>query len=218
MVYRGASYNIPIAIWITRDYPRQPPIAYVVPTNEMLVRASKDMDVSGRCRIEYLRNWEKKSEVRTRELVLAGSTDVHCNLNRQGCNLVFLLEAMQDKFSREPPVYAKPKSTSTASQQADVSAKSNVDYSGRPPPPLPKTEINEQVGRSLSAPQNNVLPHVPAKPGNPAVSSVSLLRSSSASTAPIIRSRSQSPAIGHAVSCVNIGRFDPGSVELVTLP
>lgn len=65
IAYRGASYHIPIAVWITREYPRLPPIAYVVPTSDMLVRASKFMDVSGKCQIEYLQNWERKSEVST---------------------------------------------------------------------------------------------------------------------------------------------------------
>lgn len=61
--YRNASYNIPIAIWLTREYPRQPPIAYVVPTNDMLVKAGRYVDVSGKCSIDYLQNWARKSEV-----------------------------------------------------------------------------------------------------------------------------------------------------------
>lgn len=61
--FRGASYNIPIAVWLPREYPRNPPIAYVVPTSDMLVRAGPDVDVSGRCSGQYLHNWERKSEV-----------------------------------------------------------------------------------------------------------------------------------------------------------
>lgn len=68
--YRQSSYHIPVAIWLTRDYPREPPIAYVVPTSDMLVRPGKYMDVSGRCTIEYLQNWARKSEVRV--LVVLG--------------------------------------------------------------------------------------------------------------------------------------------------
>ncbi|KAG1782457.1 UEV domain-containing protein [Suillus placidus] len=86
--FRGASYNIPIAVWVTKEYPRQPPIVYVVPTQDMLVRPSKHVDVSGRCKVEYIQHWEKKSEA---------------------CNLSALLEALQQEFSRGPPVYAKPK-------------------------------------------------------------------------------------------------------------
>lgn len=61
--YRGASYNIPMAFWVTREYPRHPPIAYVVPTNDMLVKAGKYVDVSGRCNIDYIQHWERKDEV-----------------------------------------------------------------------------------------------------------------------------------------------------------
>lgn len=61
--FRGAAYNIPIAIWVPREYPRIPPLAYVVPTSDMLVRAGPEMDVSGRSFLQYLRHWERKSEV-----------------------------------------------------------------------------------------------------------------------------------------------------------
>jgi hypothetical protein len=63
IVFHHTSYNIPIALWLTRQYPSQPPIVYVVPTNEMLVKAGKYVDVSGRCNIEYILLWERKSEV-----------------------------------------------------------------------------------------------------------------------------------------------------------
>jgi len=77
-----------MAFWITRDYPRHPPITYVVPTINMLVRAGKHLDVSGRCNAEYIQNWERKDE---------------------GCSLSALLESLQEHFSKEPPVYLKPK-------------------------------------------------------------------------------------------------------------
>ena len=64
IAFRGASYNIPIAVWVPLEYPRTPPLAYVVPTSDMLVRAGPDMDPSGRSFVHYVRNWERKSEVR----------------------------------------------------------------------------------------------------------------------------------------------------------
>jgi len=51
---------------MTRQYPREPPLAFVVPTSDMLVKSSKYVDVSGLCRIEYIASWEKKYEVRVR--------------------------------------------------------------------------------------------------------------------------------------------------------
>lgn len=69
--YRQASYHIPIAIWITRQYPREPPLTFVVPTSDMLVKPSKHINVSGLCRIDYVLNWEKKYEVRPGHIAVA---------------------------------------------------------------------------------------------------------------------------------------------------
>ncbi|KAI9064352.1 UEV-domain-containing protein [Trametes sanguinea] len=167
--FRGSSYNIPIAVWVPREYPRNPPIAYVVPTSDMLVRPGPDMDTSGRCLIDYLRNWERKCE---------------------GCDLVALLDAMKDAFSRQPPVYAKPKDV-TATQQPQPSRppSSAPDYAARPPPPVP-LERHGPADRTAQpmaspAPPPNGPPPLPAKPG----SSVS---------SPPIASRSVSVPVPHA--------------------
>ena len=64
VTYRRATYNIPVAIWVTRDHPKEHPIAYVVAASDMLIRASQHIDLSGRCNIEYIQNWQRKSEVR----------------------------------------------------------------------------------------------------------------------------------------------------------
>ena len=64
ITYRQATYNIPVAIWLTRDYPKEHPIPYVVATPDMLIRSSPYIDLSGRCNIEYIQNWQRKSEVR----------------------------------------------------------------------------------------------------------------------------------------------------------
>ena len=61
--FRGASYNIPIQIWIPYGYPDEVPIVYVVPNSEMLVRKSEFVDPNGRCVFPYMSTWEKKSEV-----------------------------------------------------------------------------------------------------------------------------------------------------------
>ncbi|KAG1905691.1 UEV-domain-containing protein [Suillus fuscotomentosus] len=129
--FRGASYNIPIAVWVTKEYPRQPPIVYVVPTQDMLVRPSKHVDVSGQCKIEYIQHWEKKSEA---------------------CNLSALLEALQQEFSRGPPVYAKPKtitvpippSSPSPLQESSASSPSRVALGNDRPalPPKPNSSAH----------------------------------------------------------------------------
>ncbi|KAI0934374.1 hypothetical protein AcW1_005917 [Taiwanofungus camphoratus] len=189
ITFRAVSYNIPIALWLTREYPRQPPIAYVVPTSDMLVKPGPDMDVSGRCHIGYLRNWEKKSEA---------------------CSLTALIEAMQDAFSREPPVYAKPKRVSSPHSASMRSQMTGPDYSGRPPPSLPGTYAHtppHAPSPSVSSVNSHERPPLPAKPSSSAVSPVpysrtaSILPSDSRSN-----SRSQSPIV---LSDSPLGRRPP---------
>ncbi|KAI0082701.1 UEV-domain-containing protein [Panus rudis PR-1116 ss-1] len=162
ITYRGSPYNIPIAVWLTKDYPRQPPIAYVVPTTDMLVRPSKYIDVSGKCGIEYVRNWERKSE---------------------GCNLLALLEAMQDHFSREPPVYAKPKPSPTPQPQQSRTPASGADYSARPPPPVPPVHPASPPLSQAASSGNDDRPPLPLKPPSTAVSSPSVAPSAPAPSA-----------------------------------
>ncbi|KAI0736986.1 UEV-domain-containing protein [Fomitopsis betulina] len=152
--FRGASYNIPIAVWLSREYPQQPPIAYVVPTNDMLVRPGPEMDVSGKCQLQYLLSWDRKPE---------------------GCSLVALLEAMQDNFSHIPPVYSKP---ARAITQPTMLSRPPVgpDYTSRPPPPVPGTHAptpSQTSPSPIPAANNAPLPPLPAKPGNPAINPAS---------------------------------------------
>lgn len=94
--FRSATYNIPMALWVPRPYPREPPLAYVTPTNDMLVRKGKHVDLSGRVGGAYLEQWQRKWEA---------------------CSLLELVHDCQAMFSQEPPVYAKPKNAGTASQR-----------------------------------------------------------------------------------------------------
>jgi ESCRT-I complex subunit TSG101 len=64
ITFRQAAYNIPLAIWLPRDYPKDHPIPYVLATPDMLIRSSQYIELSGRCNIEYIQNWQRKSEVR----------------------------------------------------------------------------------------------------------------------------------------------------------
>ncbi|KAH9946184.1 UEV-domain-containing protein [Epithele typhae] len=146
--FRGASYNIPLAIWAPREYPREPPIAYVVPTGDMLVRAGPQVEPSGRCFVQYVRDWERKSE---------------------GCNIIGLLEAMQHAFSREPPVYARPKDAGNVQSQSPGSQPlATAEYSHRPPPPLPPSSVPANASPTPPADTRpGGPPPLPAKPGVP---------------------------------------------------
>lgn len=150
--FRGAAYNIPINVWITREYPTQPPIVYVVPTGDMLVRPGKFLEVSGRSNSEYMQQWERKSE---------------------GCNLLGLLEGLQHQFSNDPPVYAKPRETTPppAPVAGPVNSSLSPAYSSRPPPPLPGVARSPPpapatpLGTIQQVPQSPNRPVLPPKPG-----------------------------------------------------
>ncbi|KAG2172955.1 hypothetical protein INT44_004696 [Umbelopsis vinacea] len=92
ITYRASPYNIPVAIWIPIEYPMSPPIFYVRPTSNMLVRPGMNVDVSGFCYHAYLSTWKE---------------DV---VNH---NLAELIAIFQQVFGKEPPVYTKPPNTTS---------------------------------------------------------------------------------------------------------
>ncbi|KAJ7219235.1 UEV-domain-containing protein [Mycena pura] len=147
ITYRGASYNIPVALWIPRDYPREPPLPYVVPTTDMLVKPGPRLDVSGRSSIDYVQQWARKSE---------------------GCSLVPLLEAMQAEFSQVPPVYAKPKESRDPPRQSQLSPQQSQlspqqsQLSPQQPPQQPLQQHQEPA--RPQPPQPPVLPPKPQTP------------------------------------------------------
>jgi hypothetical protein len=57
ITYRGATYQIPLHIWIPHEYPRSPPLAFVVPTKEMAVRKGREVEPGGRIRGEIVEEW-----------------------------------------------------------------------------------------------------------------------------------------------------------------
>ncbi|KAJ7452462.1 UEV domain-containing protein [Mycena galericulata] len=140
--YRNASYNIPIAVWLTRDFPREPPLPYVVPTADMLVKPGPRLDVSGRSSVDYVQQWARKSE---------------------GCSLPALLDAMQAEFSKSPPVYAKPAATAPPPPSRPASQPPQPpNRPGQPPslPPKPLTPSQAQYAPQY-APQPAQTPQYP---------------------------------------------------------
>lgn len=70
----------------------------------------------------------------------------------KGCTLSALFEALQDHFSREPPVYSKPK------DDRPVSSTGNLPYAERAPPPVPS---NAPSASNTPSPQRPALPSKP---------------------------------------------------------
>lgn len=128
IVYRQTTYHIPVAVWLPHAYPADPPMVYVVPTSDMLVKASKHVDVSGRCTFQYTQAWQTKSE---------------------GCHLLALIDVLIDAFSAQPPLYAKPQRPPSSSSSSSSPV---PNYSTRPPrtPPPPPPPLPPHPTASLS--------------------------------------------------------------------
>ncbi|WWD17812.1 hypothetical protein CI109_102255 [Kwoniella shandongensis] len=122
--YKGATYHIPLHVWVPHEYPRSPPLAFVVPTKEMGVRKGREVEPSGRVRAEVVEQWWRSWENKSVEILLRQLTAV---------------------FSAAPPVYAKPPESASPAQTsrspiASTSSPQPVQMqsqtqAGQPPPP-----------------------------------------------------------------------------------
>uniref|UniRef100_V5E4L8 Uncharacterized protein n=1 Tax=Kalmanozyma brasiliensis (strain GHG001) TaxID=1365824 RepID=V5E4L8_KALBG len=158
--FRGNTYNIPVAYWIPRDYPREPPMAFVAPTPDMAIRKGPNVDPSGEIGGEYLRRWRNKPEA---------------------CNLLDLVHDCQQMFGREPPPPYQPQHgpSSTQSplapgphpyQHAINSAAGANGHSNSPTPAI----VPKPKGFNLldEEDDSSVHPHTSSAgpaPGNPSV-------------------------------------------------
>ncbi|KAA0195852.1 hypothetical protein HAZT_HAZT011620 [Hyalella azteca] len=82
----GITYNIPICLWILDTHPYSAPMAFVKPTADMSIKASRHVDQNGKIYLPYLQEW-----------------------NPDVSDLIGLVQVMIMTFSEMPPVYAKPK-------------------------------------------------------------------------------------------------------------
>ncbi|RMZ52781.1 hypothetical protein APUTEX25_000900 [Auxenochlorella protothecoides] len=57
-VLTTVKYNIPVAVWLPEQFPLAPPIVYVVPTPDMMIKPGHSVvDPSGSVASLYLENW-----------------------------------------------------------------------------------------------------------------------------------------------------------------
>ncbi|KAJ5422751.1 Steadiness box [Penicillium cf. griseofulvum] len=85
VTFRGTTYRFPIALWIPNTYPRDPPIAYVTPTQEMTVRVGQHVTLEGQVYHHYLAHWAEAWDRST---------------------IADFLSILQDVFAKEPPTSA----------------------------------------------------------------------------------------------------------------
>ncbi|CAL4073531.1 unnamed protein product, partial [Meganyctiphanes norvegica] len=91
VTYKGATYNIPVCIWLLDNHPFSSPMVFVKPTHDMLIKASRHVDQNGKVYLPYLHEW-----------------------NMNSSDLPGLIQLMIMTFSEMPPVYSKPKNAAAA--------------------------------------------------------------------------------------------------------
>ena len=57
ILFQGATYNIPICIWLMDTHPYNPPMVFVKPTSTMQIKQGRNVDSNGKIDLPYLREW-----------------------------------------------------------------------------------------------------------------------------------------------------------------
>lgn len=70
VTFRGTVYKFPITLWIPNTYPREPPLVYVTPTQDMAVRVGQHVTLEGRVYHHYLAHWAEAWEVSHRAVAM----------------------------------------------------------------------------------------------------------------------------------------------------
>ena len=86
MLMQGVKYNIPVCIWLPEHYPNAPPIMYVEPTPDMIIKAGHSIvNASGFVNSPYVRNWSQPHST-----------------------LMIMCNDVSIQFGQDPPLFSKP--------------------------------------------------------------------------------------------------------------
>ena len=82
--YHGATYNIPVIIWVLDTHPTHAPLCYVRPTADMQIKVSENVDRNGKVYLPYLHEWSSSN-----------------------ADILGLIQICIITFSDSPPVFAR---------------------------------------------------------------------------------------------------------------
>ncbi|KAI0109329.1 UEV-domain-containing protein [Hypoxylon sp. NC0597] len=163
VIFRGTTYRFPISIWIPHAYPREAPLGYVTPTENMMVRPGQHVDPQGRIYHPYLVGWAEFWDK---------------------SSLLDFLAILRDIFAKEPPVVSRqqarpapqqPAPTPTPppvpplppsmTRQAPQQTPSPHTNDSKPPPPPPKSsDLPQVVSGPSTVPEGPPRPPLPPLP------------------------------------------------------
>ncbi|KAI1204457.1 UEV-domain-containing protein [Annulohypoxylon truncatum] len=127
VIFRGTTYRFPISLWIPHAYPREAPLGYVTPAENMMVRPGQHVDPQGRIYHPYLVGWAEFWDK---------------------SSLLDFLAILRDIFAKEPPVVSR--------QQARIAPQQQSTPTPTPPPvpPLPP-DMSRQTPHQIPSPHTN---------------------------------------------------------------
>ncbi|KAI1086458.1 UEV-domain-containing protein [Rostrohypoxylon terebratum] len=125
VIFRGTTYRFPISLWIPHAYPREAPLGYVTPAENMVVRPGQHVDPQGRIYHPYLVGWAEFWDK---------------------SSLLDFLAILRDIFAKEPPVVSR--------QQARIAPQQQSAPTPPPVPPLPP-DMSRQTPPQIPSPRTN---------------------------------------------------------------
>ncbi|KAL6703892.1 Suppressor protein stp22 of temperature-sensitive alpha-factor receptor and arginine permease [Coniothyrium glycines] len=137
VTFRGATYGFPVAIWVPHSYPREPPMVYITPSPDMVVRPGQHVSGDGRVYHPYLAQWAKYWDK---------------------SDLFNFLAVLRGVFAKEPPVRSKQQQPQPAPQAPPPVP---------PPPADWRRSIQGPLGASASPGPSSQSPVPPPKPPKP---------------------------------------------------
>ncbi|XP_020113365.1 protein ELC-like [Ananas comosus] len=112
IVYSGVVYNIPAVIWLPEPYPRSPPLVFLSPTRDMVIKPHHPhVDRSGLVHVPYLRSWVFPSS-----------------------NLVDLVRSLSHLFGLDPPLYTRQSPSSHSNPSPSPNPNPNPNPNASPSP------------------------------------------------------------------------------------
>ncbi|KAF1825911.1 UEV-domain-containing protein [Dissoconium aciculare CBS 342.82] len=137
--FRGTTYRFPIKLWVPQAYPQEPPMVYVHPSKEMLIRPGQHVGIDGRIYHPYLRDW-------------ASAWD--------RANIVSFLEILQQVFAKETPVISRAQQQQL---QRPIGQNSHLTNTVEGPPRLPPKPNAKAASGAVAS--TATPPPRPPKPG-----------------------------------------------------
>ncbi|KAI8942952.1 hypothetical protein NX059_000991 [Plenodomus lindquistii] len=154
VTFRGATYGFPVAMWVPYGYPREPPIVYITPSPDMVVRPGQHVGGDGRVYHPYLAQWAQYWDKST---------------------LFDLVAVLRGVFAKEPPVRSKqqqqphppPPAEWQRSVHGQAGASPSSGPSSQPPAPPPKPPKPGDQNRPTRQPPRDGYSQPPPLPPHP---------------------------------------------------